>query len=632
MPTMRELINAGRTQHAAIVFDGVLDIISDERILLENGFTLTQSYCTNENLTPGFIGSESITANLLNQDGALAGFNFERDAVLLLGVEEDDGVEVGNLTASVKLALKMYNVLFEITGTSFSYKIGNTIYSASDWKADYFVAMKSNINDAPYHLYTIRTSGGTTTVNFHFTITDDDTVTSDNSFTPITLTNYNVARLAELKSKGICEIWDLPNKHWYQFAVKDRKVIKRSIQFDRKAGFKGTKPRTTSDSVVTFTGSTNFKLLDENADSYCKTVWSSSKTLYAIAREVSRYLCDNAPSYFGNISFSTNPFDGLEGLTYRELLSYVCAAVGVIAYPYNGFSLNMTDNITFDCSAKIIIKNTLSAGTTSSLTLRQNEYYSYDAADYTVEPIREVGYKFTVPDNSVFSPEITMIETAYENVDHVKFYLIDNPIAKAKAYSCISYFLTNAWKNYSGNYHPCTLESHLGAVINAGQTIRITMQDGTVRWLPVFVLTINWNGGAECIVECTGKEFYNQYEDPAYRYDLQASNKSYRIAEGTQSSSSSRTIKHSIQDIPDMGEVIDQLKPVSFIYNEDPEEKKHFGLIYEDTVNILPAICRSNMNDAKKKIIYSELIPILLNEVKSLRARVKDLESKNGQN
>lgn len=97
---------------------------------------------------------------------------------------------------------------------------------------------------------------------------------------------------------------------------------------------------------------------------------------------------------------------------------------------------------------------------------------------------------------------------------------------------------------------------------------------------------------------------------------------------------SSREIKKNIVPLEDFGETIDALEPVSFVYKKDKTKQKHFGLIYEDTIDILGDICRDDPNDdspESKSIAYIELIPILLNEIKSLRKRVAELEKKVGE-
>lgn len=99
---------------------------------------------------------------------------------------------------------------------------------------------------------------------------------------------------------------------------------------------------------------------------------------------------------------------------------------------------------------------------------------------------------------------------------------------------------------------------------------------------------------------------------------------------GTVIAQSSREVKENIQELNNVGIVIDQLAPVSFSYKADPVKSKKFGLIYEDTIDILPEICIStNGIDANTKAIdYTGLIPILLKEVQELRKRVATLEEK----
>ena len=87
---------------------------------------------------------------------------------------------------------------------------------------------------------------------------------------------------------------------------------------------------------------------------------------------------------------------------------------------------------------------------------------------------------------------------------------------------------------------------------------------------------------------------------------------------------SSRAGKHNIQPIPDVGEKIDQLEPVTFVYDNDAEEKTRAGFIYEDTEPVMPEICTGD--EGNKAINYVELIPMLVKEIQSLRQRVSDLE------
>lgn len=89
---------------------------------------------------------------------------------------------------------------------------------------------------------------------------------------------------------------------------------------------------------------------------------------------------------------------------------------------------------------------------------------------------------------------------------------------------------------------------------------------------------------------------------------------------------SSREVKQEIRKLPGMGEKLDALKPVSYAYNEDPEKRKRFGLIYEDTLPVMPEICVED--DGRKAINYVELVPVLLKEIQDLRKRMAVLEKR----
>lgn len=95
-------------------------------------------------------------------------------------------------------------------------------------------------------------------------------------------------------------------------------------------------------------------------------------------------------------------------------------------------------------------------------------------------------------------------------------------------------------------------------------------------------------------------------------------------------SASSKEVKHDIKPMGNMGKLIDDLKPVTYRYNNDTEDKLRYGLIHEETIKVMPEICIGDQNAKAedKAINYLELVPILLKEVQELRVRVKELEHK----
>lgn len=88
---------------------------------------------------------------------------------------------------------------------------------------------------------------------------------------------------------------------------------------------------------------------------------------------------------------------------------------------------------------------------------------------------------------------------------------------------------------------------------------------------------------------------------------------------------SSRKVKQDVQSI-EHRDGFDKLNPVSFRYLNSKD--KHFGLVYEDTVEYFPEICHEDEN-GRKGVAYIDMIAVLIKEVQDLRKRVAELERSN---
>lgn len=632
---IRESINAGYPQHAAIVFDGRMDIIGNERILLEDGFTLTQTYCAEENLIPGSIANDHFTARLINQDSALTGFNFERNAMLLLGVEDGDPVNEQSsavVISGTKAKMKLYGIDVIFAGGYLDFYNGSTrAYRAT---TDAFTSIRKSAGDNPdYEVYVTAYTLSGYVFSKRINVSYDGTVQATD-LSGISISEYAYKRLRNMNDAGVCECWDFASAMKYsQWTLIAGNVERADVLYVVKSAFKGQKPRSTSDLVVDFTATTDFTFLDKNADAYAKIVWGSSKTLGQMFCEVtgnSIFSSGLLPQNVDSIVFQTNPFSGIEGLTYREMTSYICAACGLIATQHSDF--DVTNDMTFNIYSyfQCITIQHLSKGNTADLTLTKDEYYSYSAADFTVHKINEAEWEQIYPVSGAY---VGGQSTGDGSTNPLTYRIVGNPIMDYSPNSITGTLLTrffdNVKESYFGNYKPCEFESHLGTLINPGDTIKITKQNGTTVWMPVFVVTITWNGSADCVVESTGAEWYNQDNDPTYKALVQNANVAYRVADNAQPNSSSYLVKKHIQNLEDPGAMIDRLRPVSFQYRFDSEEKTHYGLVFEEVKETLPVICRDDPDPVKKKLNYNELIPILLAEVQHLRARVKELEEGN---
>lgn len=119
----------------------------------------------------------------------------------------------------------------------------------------------------------------------------------------------------------------------------------------------------------------------------------------------------------------------------------------------------------------------------------------------------------------------------------------------------------------------------------------------------------------------SGKKFATVWSKEGNFDDLVADTS---FVNNASASSSSREVKHNIQPLDECGEILDRLIPSSFAYNHDPDERRRYGLIWEEAVNVLPEICLEL--NGEKGITYTDLIPLLLREIQSLRLRMKLME------
>jgi hypothetical protein len=91
--------------------------------------------------------------------------------------------------------------------------------------------------------------------------------------------------------------------------------------------------------------------------------------------------------------------------------------------------------------------------------------------------------------------------------------------------------------------------------------------------------------------------------------------------------SSSKAVKHNIQDMNDVSSSIYALNPVTFVYNSDASETTQYGLIAEEVADVFPGIVVNNISGQPETIQYHVLPVLMLNEFKKLAARVAVLEA-----
>lgn len=90
--------------------------------------------------------------------------------------------------------------------------------------------------------------------------------------------------------------------------------------------------------------------------------------------------------------------------------------------------------------------------------------------------------------------------------------------------------------------------------------------------------------------------------------------------------SSDARLKHDIIDAPEASALIDAIKVRSFKWNVDDSEQR-YGFVAQELFEVAPeAVGGSPDSDEMMAVDYSKLVPMLVKEIQSLRARVAQLE------
>jgi len=90
---------------------------------------------------------------------------------------------------------------------------------------------------------------------------------------------------------------------------------------------------------------------------------------------------------------------------------------------------------------------------------------------------------------------------------------------------------------------------------------------------------------------------------------------------------SDERMKRDIEDAGDAGAILDQVQVRQFTWTTD-ESHQPFGFIAQELVEVVPEAVHVPLDEAAMWAIdYSKLVPLLVKEVQSLRARVAELEA-----
>jgi Chaperone of endosialidase len=95
--------------------------------------------------------------------------------------------------------------------------------------------------------------------------------------------------------------------------------------------------------------------------------------------------------------------------------------------------------------------------------------------------------------------------------------------------------------------------------------------------------------------------------------------------------SSSASMKRQIADVGEASASLLELRPVSFLYRNDTEGIRQYGLIAEEVARVMPELVQFSETGAAETVRYHFLAPLLLNELQREQRRNEEQESRIGK-
>ena len=525
----RNKITGGSTEHAVMMFDGIFDIIDDSRIDISNGFTMTEVFSSDENYTPGCVCSTAFSARLLNYDGALTGFNFQRNFTLFLGVENTTSKVTlpSYFQGEAKIAAKIANIWFCIDEDDTVCVMGTNDHEVTSFggKLTNLITVRNGTN---YPLYVYAVSTGKKIVRrFEVSGTsgyynDDVTMTTMD----VSLSDLAYERVAALAERSISDYWQIYTNsifHYeYQITDGETKLATTSTMFTTVNSFIGEKPKKVLGKIVDFEAQDWNSKLDKDADAYIKTTYSAQKSIITIAQELYApfgmvpqiQYNSNTDTSLSGVKYATNPFAGLSGYTYRDLVAMLAESIG-LNVRFETITLTFTST-TAGFSSVPIPRITYIMG--SGYTLGQDEIYDYNTEEYQTTQIQKIIVRQTANDVGVQYPADAAANANTWNI-------VDNPLLAPYATEQAirdrtAYIWQRVTNDRSGGFYPGTVECFSQLVLQGGDIFAITDENGDTQTMIISHMTTVWNGMADCTIECVGNEYRNDDASNGYKEKL----------------------------------------------------------------------------------------------------------------
>ena len=136
------------------------------------------------------------------------------------------------------------------------------------------------------------------------------------------------------------------------------------------------------------------------------------------------------------------------------------------------------------------------------------------------------------------------------------------------------------------------------------------------------------SGGVSTVNHANGVDPNTKYIDFGYNGTSVGSITQVNYAGVAYNTSSDVRLKHDIVDAPEASSLIDAIQVRSFKWNADNSEQR-YGFVAQELLEVAPeAVSQPTDPEEMMGVDYSKLVPMLVKEIQSLRARVAELEGK----
>ena len=274
-----------------------------------------------------------------------------------------------------------------------------------------------------------------------------------------------------------------------QFTVEIGVVINNVCEYAPLGVFIGEKPKRLMGDTIELIGYDLMTLLEkETAEKNAKD-FLTSLTYPLTIGQIFDALCvyyevdgDRTQAINATRQITSAPFGG-EGITGRDILAWIAEACGC----YARFSrTGVCELVWFE---------------TTSYSIDGYDYFTIEPMEYDVDQIDQVRVQVTEKDVGTNYPS--------DGTFYHTYAVIDNPYLYATEASDLATVTQNLYTRLHAFpvYTPCNVYADGNWLVECGDIITVVdLDDTTEITLPIFSLTLNWSGRAECTYESTGSE------------------------------------------------------------------------------------------------------------------------------